>query len=170
MIIERKGALPNRHTFLIKPIKEFVDQYFCSDEFWIDPFCGYYTPVAYTHRNDLNPEVPAKWHLEAKEFLQLFSDTCAYGVILDPPYSLRQLKECYKSVGIEKIPWEMTKGYPSGTHGREIHRIMQIGGILLKFGWNSSKLTKNFEVIHVLIVNHGGNHYDTICTAQVKIR
>ena len=170
VIIERKGAQPNKHTFLMKPIYDFIMRYYSKNKRWIDPFCGFYSPVQDDYRNDLNPDIPAKYHLEANDFLKLWETESIDGIILDPPYSNRQLKECYTFLGIKKIPYEMSKMFPYSYNVFEINRILKPGGVLLKFGWNSNRLSRLFKIIHVLVVNHGGRHTDTICTAQIKIQ
>lgn len=50
--------------------------------------------------------------------------------------------------------------------------IIKRGGIAISFGWNSVGLGKKngFEIIEILLVSHGGNHNDTICTVERKIQ
>lgn len=170
MILERKSAQPNKHTFIIPPITEFVMKYFDSKTLWIDPFCGYHSPVDYNYRNDLDSDVIAFHHLEAKDFLKLFVDESVDGIIFDPPYSLRQLKEVYNSIGIEKISFDQSKTFTNSFYTRDIWRVLKPGGIVLKFGWNSNRFNSHFKILHVLLVNHGGGHHDTLCTAQMKIQ
>lgn len=40
--------------------------------------------------------------------------------------------------------------------------------IVISFGWNSNGIgkTKGLEIIEILIVAHGGQHNDTICTVE----
>ena len=40
MIINRVWGMPNKFTFLVKPIKEIVERYVGSGIGWVDPFCG----------------------------------------------------------------------------------------------------------------------------------
>ena len=53
----------------------------------------------------------------------------------------------------------------------EITRIMKKGGKVVSFGWTSQGMGKNrgFEITRILLVPHGGNHNDTICTVEVKL-
>ena len=90
--------MPNSRTFQIKPIKEFVEKYIKDKKVIVDPFaneCQYGTIT-----NDLNPNFDTDFHLDALDFLQQMEDESADVIIYDPPYSLRQVKECYEGVGI----------------------------------------------------------------------
>lgn len=48
--------------------------------------------------NDLDPTTTADYHLDAIDFLKLQSDTSCDLVLFDPPYSPRQVSECYKKL------------------------------------------------------------------------
>lgn len=62
MKIERQWAMPNKWTFRIKPIKELLMQEI-TDGLWVDPYAGECSPATIT--NDLNPERPTDYHLQA---------------------------------------------------------------------------------------------------------
>lgn len=96
--ITRAWAMPSKHTFLIKPISELVKRYVGDGINWIDPFAGENSPAEFT--NDLNPEKPTMFHSHAKDFVELSCDGID-GCLFDPPYSLRQVKECYDSIGVK---------------------------------------------------------------------
>jgi hypothetical protein len=160
--------MPNSRTFQIKPIKEFVEKYIKDKKIIIDPFaneCRYGTIT-----NDLNPKFDTDFHLDALDFLQQIESESADVVIYDPPYSLRQVKECYEGVGIT-VTAEHTKSSWRAKHLDEIKRILKPGGLALCFGWNSNGIgkTRGFEMLEVLLVPHGGSKNDTICTAERKI-
>ena len=89
-------------------------------------------------------------------------------VLFDPPYSPRQLKECYDSIG-ETL--HDTKSSVWKTWKDEIARITKTGGYVLSFGNNSMGIGKGngFEMERIRLIPHGGNHYDTICTAERKV-
>ena len=57
-------------------------------------------------------------------------------------------------------------------HKKQISRIVNIGGKVICFGWNSGGIGQNygFEMTRVLLVPHGSHHNDTICTVEVKVR
>ena len=54
---------------------------------------------------------------------------------------------------------------------KEIKRIVHPDGLVLSFGWNSGGIgkTNGFEMLEILLVNHGGPHNDTICVAERKL-
>ena len=109
MEINRVWAMPNKWTFKIKPIYELLDKYITNNgELWIDPFAGMYSPAEYQYTNDLNPKMPTKWHRDARFFLDGYIDNHFNGGIFDPPYSPRQIKECYEGFG-RKVTFEDTK-------------------------------------------------------------
>lgn len=160
--------MPNSRTFQIKPIKEFVEKYIKDKKVIVDPFaneCRYGTIT-----NDLNPKFNTDYHLDALDFLQQMEDESADVIIYDPPYSLRQVKECYEGVGIT-VTAEHTKSSWRAKHLDEIKRILKQGGLALCFGWNSNGIgkTRGFEMVEVLLVPHGGSKNDTICTAERKV-
>jgi len=164
MIIDRKWAMPNKWTFTIKPIRELLQEEL-TDGLWIDPFAGENSPATIT--NDLNPVRPTDYHMDALEFLKMFDDESVDGVLFDPPYSPRQVRECYDFIGIEK--WDGRVNFWSDCKN-EIARIIKKGGKVICFGWNSMGIgkTRGFEMTRILLVPHGGNRNDTICTVEIK--
>lgn len=166
ILIERKWSMPNKHTFSIKPIKELLDQEVCIGT-WIDPFANHSTYATVT--NDLNPEMDTDYHMDAYEFLQMFDDNSIDGVLYDPPYSPRQVSECYKNVGRE-ITQQDTQASFWSKHKNEIARILKPNSKAICFGWNSMGcgLRRGFTMKRLLLVPHGGNHNDTIVTVEIK--
>lgn len=168
MIMTKEWAMPNSRTFNIKPIKSLVERYInIPDAVIVDPFandCKYGTIT-----NDLNPKFDTDYHLDALDFLKTIPDNSADIVLYDPPYSLRQVKECYEGVGIT-VTAEHTKSSWRAKHLDEIQRILKQGGLALCFGWNSNGVGKKrgFEMIEILLVAHGGSKNDTICTVERK--
>ena len=165
MIINRKWAMPNRNTFLIKPIAILVRKYVGNGQGWIDPFAGENSPSEFT--NDLNPNKPTKFHLHAKDFgLQLQGKY--EGVLFDPPYSLRQVKECYDAIGV-KLFQEDTQEFPQNVK-KIIAQKIKNGGYAITFGWNSQGFGKSlgFEIVEILLIAHGRSHNDTIITVERK--
>ena len=166
IIIERIWAMPNKNTFEIKPIHDLIVEEL-TDGLWIDPFANRNKLASVT--NDLNTEFDTDYHLDAFDFLKLFDDNSVDGVLYDPPYSPRQVSECYNHVGYN-VTWDTTKASFWGNHKREISRIVKIGGKVITFGWNSGGIgyKYGFEIKKVLLVPHGGWHNDTICTVEIK--
>ena len=60
--ITRCWAMPSPSTFSIPPIAALLARSLVGAAIIIDPFAGNTTPG--THTNDLNPELPAQYHVE----------------------------------------------------------------------------------------------------------
>lgn len=168
---EREWAMPNKQTFQISPIREFVESEITDSEgMWIDPFSGGCEFADLT--NDLNPEKEADYHEDAVEFLERFDDgEIDGGVLFDPPYSPRQIKECYESVGLE-TSMETTQARFWSNVKEQIERVCGTGATVVTCSWNSGGVGKNagFTLRRVLLVPHGGWHNDTIVTAEDRTR
>lgn len=164
---ERIWAMPNKNTFEILPIKKLIVEEVDLSKYWIDPFANRNKIATVT--NDLSVEYDTDYHLDASDFMKLFEDNSVDGVLYDPPYSPRQVSECYNDVGYN-VTWDTTKASFWGNHKREISRIVKIGGKVITFGWNSGGIgyKYGFEIERILLVPHGGWHNDTICTVEVK--
>lgn len=165
--MERIWSMPNKNTFEIAPIKKLIHEEVDLSKFWIDPFANRNKVASVT--NDLSLEYDTDYHLDALDFLKMFEDGSVDGVLYDPPYSPRQVSECYNDVGYN-VTWDTTKASFWGNHKREISRIVKIGGKVITFGWNSGGIgyKYGFEIQRILLVPHGGWHNDTICTVEVK--
>jgi len=164
MRIERSWAMPNSETFSILPIKLLIEEELTGEE-WADPFARNTTYATYT--NDLNPNTKAQTNMEALDFLKTFADDSLDGILFDPPYSPRQIKEMYDKIG---IPLHDTKSSVWGNWKKEIARVVKSGGKVISFGWNTCGIGKTlgFEIQRILLVCHGGNHNDTIITVETK--
>ena len=164
--IEQIWAMPNKNTFEVKPIHNLIVEEM-TDGTWIDPFANRNKLATIT--NDLSQEFDTDYHLDALDFMKMFEDASIDGVLYDPPYSPRQVSECYNNIGFN-VTWDTTKASFWGNHKREISRIVKIGGKVITFGWNSGGIgyKYGFEITRILMVPHGGWHNDTICTVGVK--
>lgn len=165
MQIERKWAMPSAWTFTIPPIRALLEQEM-TEGVWIDPFAGRYSPA--TVRNDLNPANEAEHHMDALQFLSMFPDESVDGILFDPPYSPRQVRECYDGIA-GGLKWDGKVSFWSDAKN-ECARILRPGGKVICFGWNSMGLglKRGFEMQHILLVPHGGSRNDTICTVEMK--
>ena len=159
--------MPNSNTFSVKCIERIIYKYLKEDMLSIDPFSN--TSKIAKITNDLNPDYDTDYHLDALDFLKMFDKNSVDFVLYDPPYSLRQVSECYKNVGIE-VTTETTQSSWRSKHIDEIKRILKPNGIVMCFGWNSNGVGKvrGFEIIEILLVAHGGSHNDTIVTVERK--
>lgn len=160
MNITRQVCKGDANTFLIKPVRALLSRYVVEgSNTWLDPFANSNSPACVT--NDINPEHDTDYHLDALEFLQQFDDCSAGGVLLDPPYSHRQVTEHYHGNYVKKISLIY----------REIERVLMPGGLVVHFGWNSNGIGKarHFKIIEVMLIAHGAEHNDTIVTVEEKL-
>jgi len=167
----RTWAMPNSDTFEIGPIRQLVEREVEeSDGLWIDPFAGQSELADIT--NDLNPDIDTDHTLTARDFLDQFDDgEVDGGVIFDPPYSPRQIKEVYDRVGIETT-METTQSKFWADIKDEIERVCGSGATVISCSWNSGGVGKGrgFETREILLCPHGGWHNDTIVTVQDRQR
>ena len=142
MRIERVWAMPNKRTFTIEPIEKLIEEEI-GDEY-IDPF-------------------PFEYKEDASEYLKRI-EAHNYGVFA-PPYSPRQLKECYKGLGeydTKSSTWSNWKDLMA-------EKVLDK---CISFGWNTCGLGKKrgCKITRILMVCHGGMHNDTICTVERRVQ
>lgn len=168
LVFDRQWCMPNKKTFSIKPIAELINKHNHHDLLSIDPFANTSRLAKIT--NDIDWTVGADYALDALSFLKTFADESVDLVLFDPPYSPRQVSECYRSLGLT-VSAQDTQSKFWGDLKKEIARITRINGKVISFGWNTNGIgkTKGFQIIEILTVAHGGNHNDTICTVEVKL-
>jgi hypothetical protein len=170
-MFSRVWAMPKADTFDIPPIAGFVRRYLMRSKISVDPFARNKRWATYT--NDLNPATAAEYHLHAEDFLRMLA---AQGVrcdlaLFDPPYSPRQISECYKEAGIPISkcfhPIE-TSGAMYSKARSALAEVLTDNAVVMSFGWNSAGMGKQrgFEILEVMLVCHGGAHHDTICLAE----
>ena len=176
MNIERIWAMPNSKTFRIKPIKELI-QNELVEGIVIDPFANDFSIKSVMGEkqkfitNDLDISYETDYHMDALKFFNEFESNSIDMILYDPPYSPRQVSECYKSLG-ETVNMKTTQSSYWGNQKKEIARILKVGGKVITFGWNSGGIgkTNGFEINKILLVPHGGWHNDTICTVETKLK
>jgi len=110
--------------------------------------------------------------MDSVDFLDMLiaNDIKADLGIFDPPYSPRQIQECYSGIG-KPVTIEDTQMVSIRRETRNsLCDLIEVGGYVLSFGWNSAGMGKarNFEIVEILMVCHGGWHNDTICMAERK--
>lgn len=171
MNITREWAMPNHNTFSIKPINDLISRYITPGGYWVDPFArnSPFNSVCCA-TNDLSQEFHTTHHMESLEFLDSFSIWSMDGVLFDPPYSPRQISECYKHVG-RSVHMADTQSSFYGDRKQAVGRIVKPGGIVISCGWNSGGMGKKngFEIVEILMVAHGGAHNDTIVVVDRKV-
>lgn len=91
MEINRIWAMPNSRTFQIKPIRELIDKY--AYGVIVDPFAN--SNKIGTITNDIDGQYDTDYHMDAFDFLKMLESNSVDTVLYDPPYSPRQVSECY---------------------------------------------------------------------------
>ena len=84
--------MPDSKTFNIKPIYKLLGKYITGGVI-IDPFAN--GSKWGTITNDLNPDFKTDYNLDALDFLKKMKSNTADFVLFDPPYSPRQVSECW---------------------------------------------------------------------------
>ena len=166
-IIDRHWSMPSKNTFEMRPALELIEKY--RKGLTIDPFANRSRLANIT--NDLDPQYDTDWHLDAEEFLKRFDDESVDTVLYDPPFSSRQVSECYKKFGMT-VNRETTQNSYWRRQKEQISRIVRPDGIVISLGWNSGGIGKKygFEKLHIRLIAHGGNHNDTIITVERKLQ
>lgn len=164
----RTWAMPSPWTFSIAPIGELVRHVMSGCETIVDPFCGQSTFA--NVRNDL----AADEGKDAIDWLDALiherGKAWADGVILDPPYSPRQISECYEAIGRTATTKDTQNARLYKQAVERLSIVLKPGGVAVRCGWNSAGFGKDFQLTHVLMVCHGGAHNDTIVTVEKKVQ
>ena len=160
----REWAMPNADTFSVPPIGDFVKRYLTGIS--VDPFAR--NKRWATHTNDLNPTTDAEHHMDAVAFLDMLAALSVQAdcIVLDPPYSPRQISECYKAAGLTVGMADTQNAALYSRVHTAARKLCKPGTLILSFGWNSCGMGKEFEPLELLLVAHGGAYNDTICLAE----
>lgn len=146
----------NRYTFSVGPIREWVER--CCEGRVLNLFAGKVTLKVNEIRNDLDPDMPADYRLDALEFLKTWSGERFNTILLDPPYAYRKSMEMYK--GIICSPFRQLKD--------EVPRCLYPGGKVITFGYHSIVMGggRQFRLEKVALFCHGGAIHDTIASVE----
>ena len=117
----------------------------------------------YPWTNDINPETNANHNMDALAFLKQLPTSYFPGVVFDPPFSGEKDKRKYDG----QITNVYTTPGAIKEQMAEIQRVLMPGGYMLKFGYNTTR-HRNFDLVFTWVVNHGGNHNDTLVTLWQK--
>ena len=172
--IDRVLARPNANTFSIPPIRALIEEYI-YDGFWIDPFVRHsvFKNIC-TLTNDLDPTIRATKNMKATAFCasiaQHFKPNTFDGVLFDPPYSPRQVKECYNGIGLHVFQEDSQARFHSDPKN-SLTTLIKPGGTAITCGWDSNGFGKirGWRLDRVLLVAHGSKHHDTIVTVETKL-
>ena len=146
----------HRYTFSVRPIREWVEQV-CEGKV-LNLFAGQTLLDVNEIRNDLNPDMPADYHLDALAFLRCWTGATFDTVLLDPPYAFRKSMEMYK--GMVCSPFRQLKD--------EIPHVLSPGGLVITFGYHSVVMgrQRGFSTQRIAIFSHGGAIHDTIACVE----
>ena len=158
--------MPNSKTFSIRPIAKLIEKYKTGGTI-IDPFANGSRIATIT--NDIDEQYDTDFHMDALDFLKQFEDESVDMVLYDPPYSPRQVSECYKKLGMS-VNTQTTQASYWSNQKKEIARIVKPGGYVVTCSWNSGGIGKTlgFSAEEILLVSHGGWHNDTIVVVEKK--
>jgi len=131
----------------------------------LDPFARN-CEFAHPYTNDINPETNAASHLDAEEWLQELTDqylTESFGgAILDPPFSNHQSEEIYGTSNLYTNPAKMKKVEML------LGNLIQVGGKIVKFGYNSNFSHNAFDCVGIYLVRYGGSMNDMIISVHQR--
>jgi hypothetical protein len=149
----------NRYTFSVKPIRLWVESE-CEGK-TLNLFAGKTCLKIDEVRNDLDPETPADFRLDALEFARTWTGEKFDTVLLDPPYAYRKSMEMYG--GRVCSPFRQLKD--------ELPRIMKANAKIITFGYHSNVMGKarGFDVEKIALFSHGGAIHDTIASVERRI-
>lgn len=162
--------MPNAETFSIRPIDALLSRWLEGCAVVVDPFARHSTRG--TIRNDMDLTADTDYHMPADAFCALLEGqgVVADAVLFDPPYSPRQIAECYRSVGqpVQREDTQSARLYK--TVKDRLDAILRPGGIAICCGWNSNGFgrVRKYRLVETLLVPHGAAHNDTIVTVERK--
>lgn len=170
----RQWCMPSPNTFSVKPIADLLARYIDKNDknlVVVDPFAR--NSKWGTLTNDINPHTEALHNMDAVDYLDMLVqfNVQADVVLFDPPYSPRQVSECYKEIGL-KVTMSDTQNSVLNKDCKDLMvKLVKKGGIVISFGWNSGGVgkTRGFSIIEIMLVAHGGVHNDTIVTVERKL-
>jgi 23S rRNA G2069 N7-methylase RlmK/C1962 C5-methylase RlmI len=165
----REFSMPNSNTFSLPPVAALLARH-VNGGVTVDPFSR--SSKIASLRNDIDPKADTEYHLDAIEFLDTLigQGIEADVVLLDPPYSPRQMSEAYKNAG-RKVGMTETQNARLYKEAKDrLTHLLKSGGTAVCCGWNSMGfgLKRNFEMEEILMVTHGAARNDTIVTVERK--
>ena len=157
---ERVWAMPRVATFTMPPIHELLGRYIRRHDRVVDPFAR--NSRWGTCTNDLNPHTKAHNHLDAIDFLMKLPPNHFDRALFDPPYSARQVKQCYQGFGRTVTQADTQLGVYTRIKD-EFARILRPDALVICCGWNSGGMGigRSYTLIEVMLIPHGGIRNDT---------
>ena len=169
MIFTRQFAMPNSNTFELPPVAALLNKWCVGADVIVDPFAR--DSKRGTLTNDLNPKTTADYHMLAEEFTeQLVGEIMVNVALFDPPYSPRQIAECYQQVGRPCSTQDTQNARLCKRVKDALDKLLPVGGLAICCGWNTMGfgIGRGYELLEILLVPHGAAHNDTIVTVERK--
>lgn len=112
--------------------------------------------------NDIDINMKTDFHMDVIEFVEGWKKEPFDTIILDPPYNWRKAKEKYEGRMIGKYPQLKNK----------LLSIIEKDARVITFGYDTVGMSKSrgFEKIAICLVCHGGDHHDTLCLVEERIK
>lgn len=152
---------PKKYTFEMPLLKKWIEQQ-CRGKV-LNLFAGKVCLLVDEVRNDLDPLMPAEYHLTADQFCKIAIEKGMKfdTIILDPPYNLRKSREKYN--GRYFGNFTVIK--------RMMPDILNPNGKVITLGYDTTGIGKKrgFQKIAICVVNHKGDHNDTLVLVEQKI-
>jgi len=141
-----------------------------------DPFAreGFVGKLPNCISNDLNPEYDTDYNLEFQQFARVMHmKQVAFDlVVFDPPYSLRQLKDCYDGIGKDLKLWQTNNMWGVGKNFLSHH--MPVGSIVISLGWTTAGFgrKRGFEkkAVHVFEQSAREDRYSVFVVVEQKVQ
>lgn len=147
---------PKKYTFEQPKLRRWVEKR-CQGKV-LNLFAGKVRLQVNEIRVDINPEVSPDYCMDSFEFIQtteLRFDT----IILDPPYNQRKAREKYNNRYIGKF----TK------LKRKLSKVMNDNCRIITLGYNTNGMGRGYLKEEICLINHGGDHNDTIALVERKM-
>jgi len=165
-----RWCMPSPDTLSMDPARAVVDKYAANASVIVDPFAR--NCRIGTHTNDLNPNTSAQYHMHADDFLRMLADDGVRAdlVIFDPPYSPRQVSECYADAGLRAGMQDTQTARLKKRCRAAIGRLIRPGGHVISFGWNTTGMGTGYARKEIIALCHGGDHNDTLITVDMAVQ
>jgi len=113
------------------------------------------------YTNDLNPDMPTLFHMEANDFGEMCKETSMEFELLlwDPPYNLTQLKRQYEGIGKDLEQWQCRN--PFGRAKDALADCIPLGGQIISFGFGSRGFghRRGFKTLAIYNIEPTGTEY-----------
>lgn len=148
---------PKRYTFEQPKLKRWVEKH-CKGKV-LNLFAGKIRLNVNEIRVDVDPSAIADYHMSAYEFVKTWNGPKFDTVILDPPYNIRKSREKYNGHYIGKLK----------KLRRILPRILNNKAIIITLGYDTTGMGKGFLKKEICLINHAGDHNDTIALIEEKV-